>query len=76
MRMKRCSRCKLHLPLDAFDRVGRTGRWQGQCRVCKHERLAAFHAKEAEKEWLIRRRKRDAEKARQAAARAVLGERE
>ncbi len=71
--MAECRRCRLLLSVDEFDVNLSAGRRRfTECKVCRHERLAKLHSREAVKLREDRRR-RGYGQGRVAAARAVAG---
>lgn len=72
--LRECVNCKLLLVPDDFDVNLSAGRTRyPECKVCRHQRLAREHAREAEKCLEVRRQRRERELARIEAARAAVG---
>ncbi len=72
--MAECVRCRQWLPLEEFDVVLCDGRRRRrECRVCRHQRLAKKHEREAGKLLEARRRRREREWDRAKTARAAAG---
>ncbi len=71
-----CKRCRLQLPAHEFGMTGcaRWARRRSECEVCRHQRLAREHAREAEKLLEARRRRREREWESARMARAASGQ--
>lgn len=74
-RVYECTRCRQHLPANEFEVTGcaRWARRRAECEVCRHQRLAREHGREAEKLLEARRVRRAREQADAVAARAAAG---
>jgi hypothetical protein len=69
-----CKQCRQLLPADEFDVNMSAGRRRlRECKVCRHQRLARSHEREANKLLAARHRRRDREQEHVASARTAAG---